>query len=138
MTGEQTVQLRDLIRKSPPKIWGYLPFIFPVLMVILGVAANIALVIYFQKKAPDLQVLFKHGSNIEPVWDSEMIQKVVLITVLAITTTFVLLAFLARIVFRQVGLLRAAAKDLGIEDGQQKDRADDDQRGVPGTSIPRH
>jgi len=95
MTGEQTVQLRNLIRKSPPKIWGYLPFIFPVLMVILGVAANIALVIYFQKKAPDLQVLFKHGSNIEPVWDSEMIQKVVLITVLAITTTFVLLAFLA-------------------------------------------
>ena len=88
-------------------------------MVILGVAANIALVIYFQKKAPDLQVLFKHGSNIEPVWDSEMIQKVVLITVLAITTTFVLLAFLARIVFRQVGLLRAAAKDLRIGDYQQ-------------------
>lgn len=118
MTGEQRVQLRNLIRKSPRTVWAYLPFVFPVLIVIVGVAANFALVIYFEKKAPDLQILFKLGSKVEPVWDSQMIRKVVLRTCLSITVTFVLLAFLARIAFRQVGLLKAAAKDLGIEDGQ--------------------
>ena len=119
MTGEETVLIRSLIRKSPRSIWGYLPFVFPVVMVIVGVAVNIALMIYFEKKAPDLEVLFKLGSKVEPIWDSQLIRKVVLITSLSITVTFVLLAFLARIAFRQVGLLRAAAKDLRIGDYQQ-------------------
>jgi hypothetical protein len=70
MTGEQTVRIRNLIRKSPRTIWAYLPFVFPILIVIVGVAVNVALVIYFEKKAPDLQVLFKLGSKVEPVWDS--------------------------------------------------------------------
>ena len=124
MTGEQTVQIRTLIRKSPRTVWGYLPFVVPVLVVIAGVAVNIALVFYFEKKAPNMQVLFKLGSKVEPVWDRQMIRKVVLITSLSITATFALLALLARIAFRQVGLLRAAAKDLGITDGQQEGPAD--------------
>lgn len=123
MTGEQTVQIRNLVRKSPRTIWGYLPFVFPVVIVIVGVAVNIALVFYFEKEAPDLQVLFKFGSKVEPVWDSQMIRKLVLMTSLSITVTFVLLALLARIAFKQVGLLRAAAKDLGIEDGQESGAA---------------
>lgn len=116
MTCEQTVQIRNLIRKSPRTVWAYLPFVFPVLVVIVGVGANIALMLYFEKKSPDLQVLFKVGSKVEPVWDSQMIREVVLTTSLSITVTFILLAFLARVAFKQVGLLRAAAKDLGIED----------------------
>ena len=127
MTGEETVQIRNLIRKSPRSVWAYLPFVFPVLIVIVGVAVNIALVIYFEKKAPDLQVLFKLGSKVEPVWDSQMIREVTLMTSLSITVTFLLLAFLARISFRQVGLLRAAAKDLGIEDGQPDGAANGSQ-----------
>ena len=134
MTGEQTVQIRNLIRKSPRTVWAYLPFVFPVLIVIVGVAVNITLVIYFEKKAPDLQVLFKLGSKVEPVWDSQLIRKLVLMTSLSITVTFVLLAFLARLTFRQVVLLRAAARDLGIEDGQQDGAANRSQPVRPETN----
>jgi hypothetical protein len=134
MTGEQTVQIRTLIRKSPRTVWGYLPFVFPVLIVIVGVAVNIALVFYFEKKAPDMQVLFKLGSKVEPVWDSQMIRKAVLITSLSISVTFALLALLARIAFRQVGLLRAAAKDLGITDGQPDGPANRSQPVRPETN----
>jgi len=43
---------------------------------------------------------------------------------LSITVTFILLAFLARLAFRQVTLLKAAASDLGIVDGQSGRRED--------------
>ncbi len=118
MTGEEATQIRSLVRKAPRTVWVYLPFVFPVLMVLVGIAINVGLVIHFEKKAPDLQVLFKRGSKVEPVWDSQLIREVVMVTSLSFTVTFALLAFLARLAFRQLGLLRAAAKDLGIEDGQ--------------------
>lgn len=118
MTGEETNQIRYLIHKSPRTIWGYWPFIIPVLIVIVGIAVNVALVTYWEMKMPDLEVLFKRGTWVEPVWDSQLVRRVILITSLSITWAFVLLACLARIAFRQVGLLRAAARDLGIEDGQ--------------------
>ncbi|HZR16430.1 MAG TPA: hypothetical protein VFE51_03815 [Verrucomicrobiae bacterium] len=107
-----------MVRKTPPTIWAYLPFVYPVLIVMVGIAVNVGIVIYFEGKTPDLQVLFKLGSKVQPVWDSQLIRSVVGITALSITITFALLAFLARIAFRQACLLRAAAKDLGIEDDQ--------------------
>lgn len=118
MTAEQTNQIRDVLRKSPRTIWGYWPFVFPMLVLIVCTGIIVALVMYFERKAPDLQVLFKSGTKVEPVWDSQLIRETVMITVLSITATFGLLAFLAWTVFKQVNLLRAAAKDLGIEDGQ--------------------
>ncbi len=134
MTGEETTQIRGLIRKAPRTVWGYLPFVFPVLMVIVGIAVIAGLVLYFETKAPDLQVLFKLGTKVEPVWDSQLIREVVIVTALSITVTFVLLAFLARMTFRQVGLLRAAAKDLRIEDGQPDGSASGSQPVGPETN----
>jgi hypothetical protein len=127
MTGEELTRIRSLVRRTPPRLWAYLPFVFPVLIVLVGIAVNVGIVIYFEKKAPDLQVLFKLGSKVQPVWDSQLIRSVVEITALSITITFVLLAFLARIAFRQACLLRAAAKDLGIEGGQREGRANGSQ-----------
>ncbi len=118
MTSEETNQIRNLLRKAPRTVWAYLPFVFPVLIVVVGIAVNVGLVVYFEKNAPDMRVLFKLGSKVEPIWDSQLIREAVTITSASITITFVLLAFLARTAFRQVGLLRAAAKDLGIDDGQ--------------------
>ncbi len=124
MTGEETNQIRNLIRRSPRTIWGYWPFAFLILILIVGVAVIIALVIYFERKAPDLQVLFKLGTKVEPIWDSQLIRKAVMTTVMSIVATSGLLVFLARTAFRQINLLRAAAKDLGIEDTQQSGAAD--------------
>ncbi len=120
MTSEEANQVRKLIRTAPRSIWGYWPFVFPVLVVIVGIAINIGLVIHFQRKAPDLQVLFKVGKRVEPVWDSQLVQEAVMIATLSVTVTFGLLASLARIAYRQVRLLRAAAEDLGIEDGPER------------------
>ena len=114
MTGEETNQIRDVIHKSPRTIWGYWPFVFPILFLIVGVAIVVALVMYFERKAPDLQVLFKLGTKVEPVWDGQLIREAVMATALSVIMTFGLLAYLARTAFRQVSLLRAAAKDLGI------------------------
>jgi hypothetical protein len=127
MTREETNQIRNLIRESPRTIWGYWPFIFPVLIVIVGIAVNVALVVYWERKMPDLEVLFKRGTRVEPVWDSQFVRKAVLMTSLSITITFVLLAFLARIAFRQVGLLRAAGRVVGIADGQPDGAANGSQ-----------
>ncbi len=124
MTGEETNQIRDLIRKSPRTTWGYWPFVFPILFLVVGVAIIVALVVYFERKAPDLQVLFKLGTKVEPVGDSQLIREAVMVTAMSIVVTFGLLAFLARTAFRQINLLRAAARDLGIEDGQQSGAAD--------------
>jgi hypothetical protein len=127
MTSEEVNQIRKLIRTAPRTIWGYLPFVSPVLVVIVGIAIDVGLVMHFERKAPDLQLLFKLGKKVEPVWDSQLIREPVMMTALSITVTFGLLAFLARIAYRQVALLRAAAKDLGIEDGQQGGAADGSQ-----------
>ncbi len=127
MTGEETNQIRDLIRKSPRTIWGYWPFVFPILILIVGVVIIVALVVYFERKAPDLQVLFKLGTREEPVWDSQLIREAVMTTVMSIIVTFGLLAFLAWTAFRLTRLLRAAAKELGIEDGEQGGAADGGQ-----------
>jgi hypothetical protein len=135
MTGEEVNRIRKLVRTTPPTIWGYLPFVFPTVIVVVGIAVNIGLVIHFERKAPDLQVLFRLGKKVEPVWDSQLVREVVMITALSITSTFGLLAALARINYRQVGLLRAAARDLGIEKGQPDGPAN---RGQPvGTSTNR-
>src|SRR2546422_109979 len=47
------------------------------------------------------------------LWDSALVQKAVAMTTLSITVTFLLLAFLARLAFRQIRLLRAAARISG-------------------------
>ena len=124
MTGEETIQIRNLIRKSPRTIWGYWPFVFPVLIVVVGVLAQIVIFAYLRHKMPDFEVLLKRGAKVEPMWDSAWIQKAVAMITLSITVTFILLAFLARLAFRQVTLLKAAASDLGIVDGRSGRRED--------------
>jgi hypothetical protein len=118
MTGEETTQIRTILRKAPRTVWGYWPFVFPVLFAVVGAAIVVGLVIYWETKMPDLEVLFRRGTKVAPIADSQSVREAVMLTAMSITITFVLLAFLARLAFRQVRLLRAAARDLGIEDGQ--------------------
>jgi hypothetical protein len=67
--------------------------------------------------SPELEVLFRRGTRIEPVWDSQLVQKAVLVTSLSITVTFMLFIFLARLAFRYATLLKTVAKDAGIDEG---------------------
>ena len=116
MTAEQRTQIQAAIRKTPKSYWVYWPFLFPVLVVVVGVAVQIGLIAYFKSRTPEMEVLFKHGTRVERVWDSQLIQEVVLVTALSITVTFMLFIFLARLAFKYVTLLKAVAKDLGIDE----------------------
>jgi hypothetical protein len=116
MTAEQRTQIQAAVRKTPKTIWAYWPFLLPVLVLLVGVVAQIVLVVYFKSKAPDLEVLFKRGTRIEPVWDSQLVQEAVLVTSLSVTATVMLFIFLARLAFRYATLLKAAAKDVGIDE----------------------
>lgn len=116
MTSEQKAQIQLAMRKAPKSVWGYWPFLVPTIMVIVGFAIQIVLVIYLKTKIPDLQVLFQHGKRIQPVGDSELVQRFVLVTGGAIVVNLLMFTQLARLTFRHVNLLKAAAKDLGIEE----------------------
>ncbi len=117
MTSEQRALIQAAIRKTPRTSWAYWPFLLPVLILVVGVAANIVLIAYFKSKVPDLEVLFKHGTKIEPVWDSQLVREVVLVTSMSITVTFLLFIFLARLAFRYATLLKAVAKEAGLDEG---------------------
>ncbi len=117
MTAEQRTQIQAAIRETPKSVWAYWPFLLPVLIVVVGVAVQIVLVAYFKSKIPDLEVLFKRGTRIEPVLDSQLIKEVVLVTSLSITVSFMMFTFLARQAFRYAILLKAVAKDVGIDEG---------------------
>ncbi len=119
MTGQERNQIQETIRKSPRTIWGYWPFVFPILLVILGAAIQIALLRYFMKQVPGLEICIRHGARVETLWDSQLVKEAVLTVSFSITLTFALLAFLAHQAFKQVSLLRAAAKDLGMDEVQQ-------------------
>ena len=108
-----------MIRKSPRRIWGYWPFVLPVIFVIIGIVVQVALLGYFKQKVPGLEVCVRRGTNVEAMWDSQLVQECVLVVSLSITVTFALLAVLAGTAFKQVGLLRSAAKELGIDDGKR-------------------
>lgn len=117
MTSEQRAQIQAAIRKTPRTVWAYWPFLFPVLIVVIGVAIQIVLVAYFKSKVPDLEVLLKHGTRIETMWDSQLFRKMVLVTSMSITVTFLLFIYLARLAFRYATLLKAVAKDAGLDAG---------------------
>ncbi len=116
MNAEQRNQIQAIVRKTPKTVWTYWPFLFPVLVVVVGVIVQIAIVVYFERKVPDLEVLFKHGKRVEPVWDSQLVREAVMVTSLSITVTFLLFIYLARLAFRYATLLKTAAKDLGIDE----------------------
>ena len=99
-------------------IWGYWPFAFPVLLMVVGVAVQIALLRYFESRYGTFDVLIRHGTRTELLWDSQLVKEAVLTVSLSITVTFGLLAFLACRSHKQAVLLKAAAHELGIDKGQ--------------------
>lgn len=116
MNAEERQQIQSAIRKGPKTVWAYWPFLFPVIVVVIGVLVQVALLIYFSMKIPDLEILFKHGKLVQPVWDSELIKQAVLTSSASITVTILLFTVLARQAFKYLSLLRTAAKDLGINE----------------------
>jgi hypothetical protein len=115
MTGIERNQIQDTIRRSPDSIWGYWPFLLPVICVLVGIGVQIALLTYFKTQSPSFEVCIRSGKRVEVMWDSQLVQEAVLVVSLSITTTFALLAFLARQLFKQVSLLKAAARELSID-----------------------
>lgn len=127
MTSEEINQIRNMLRTSPRSIWGYWLFIFPVLFTIGTAIVVTGLFIYWEKKMPDLEVLFRQGTRVAPIAGSQLVREAVMSVALLVAVTFVLLVYLARIAFRQVQLLRAAARELGIDDGQPGGQGRGDQ-----------
>jgi len=119
MTSEQRNQIRALTRQPVGSIWGYWPFVLPVLLVIIGIVVQVVLLRYFESRYGSFDILIRQGKKIEVLWEAQLVKEAVLTISLSITLTFALLAFLARRSYRQATLLRAAAGDLGIESGQQ-------------------
>ncbi len=123
MTSEQRNQIHVMTRRPLGSIWGYWPFIFPVVLVVVGIAVQIALLSYFKTRFGDFDILIRKGTKVEILWDSQLVQEAVLTVSFSITVTFALLAFLARRSHEQAILLKAAATELGIENGQQEGSA---------------
>ncbi|MDD5140451.1 MAG: hypothetical protein PHY43_09370 [Verrucomicrobiales bacterium] len=122
MTSQDRNQIREVAHKPLGSIWGYWPFVFPVLLVVIGIAVQIALLSYFKRHSSGFEICIRQGAKIEVLWDSQLVQEAVLVMSFSITITFALLAFLARQSYKQAALLKAAASELGIENGQRPDR----------------
>jgi hypothetical protein len=118
MTSEERNQIRGMTSRPLGSIWGYWPFVFPALLVVVGVAVQIALLRYLESRYGSFDILIKHGTRTEVLWDSQLVKEAVLTVSLSITATFGLLVFLACRSHKQSVLLRAAAQELGIESGQ--------------------
>ena len=115
MNAEEQKQIQTLIRTSPKTVWGYWPFLLPVLVVLAGAAVQVALLAYFKHKTPDLEVLFKSGNTVQPVYNSQLVKEAVLTAASSITVTWMMFIYLARQSFKSLKLLRTAAKDLHID-----------------------
>jgi len=118
MTSEQRNQMELMTRRPLGSIWGYWPFVFPVVLVVVGVAIQIALLGYFKSNYGDFDILIRHGKDVRLLWDSELVKEAVLTVSFSVTVTFGLLALLAFRSHKQAALLNAAARDLGIAGGQ--------------------
>ncbi len=118
MTSQEKNLLQDIARKPLGSIWGYWAFAFPVLIVIIGIAVQAFLLAYFKQHSTGFEVCIRQGDKVDVLWDSQLVQQAVLTVSLSITATFGLLAFLARQSYKQIGLLKSAARELGIENGQ--------------------
>jgi hypothetical protein len=109
-------QLREIVSKRPRSIWSYWGFVLPVILVIIGIGAQVALLAYFKHQHPELEICLRQGTKIQLMWDSDLVKKAVLTVSRSIALTFALLAFLARISFKQMQVLILVAKELGIEE----------------------
>jgi hypothetical protein len=134
MTSEERDQIRAMTSRPPGSLWGYWPFIFPVLLVVIGIAVQIALLRYLESRFGSFDILIKHGTKTELLWDSQLVKEAVLTVSLSITVTFGLLAFLAYRSHKQAVLLKAAAQEIGVENGQQRSAANRSQPVSPETN----
>lgn len=117
MTSEERNQIRLMTNRPLGSIWSYWPFVLPVILVVLGVAIHVAVLWYLKHRYGDIDILIRHGKDVRLLWDSQLVQQAVLTTTFSIIFTFAFLAFLAYRLHKQTALLKAAAKDLGIEGG---------------------
>jgi hypothetical protein len=120
--------------RPPGSICGYWPFVIPVLLVVIGVAIQIALLRYLESRYGSFDILIRHGAKTELLWDSQLVKEAVLTVSLCITVTFGLLAVLAYRSHKQAVLLKAAARELGLENGQQDGAANRSQPVGPDTN----
>lgn len=119
MTSQERSEIQKLTSKPVGSIWGYWPFLLPMLLVIIAVAVHALLFTYLNKHYGEIDILIKHGKNIQLLWDSDLVRQAVLAVSGSFICTFALLMYLARLSHKQAVLLKAA-KELGIESSDQR------------------
>jgi hypothetical protein len=127
MTSEQRDQIRDMTRRPVGSVWGYWPFVFPVVLVIIGIGVQVVLLWYFESRYGVFDILIRKGTKMDMLWDSQLVKQAVLTVALCITVTFALLATLAHRSHKQAVLLKAAARELDIVNGQPEGGANGSQ-----------
>jgi hypothetical protein len=129
MNSEERNQLREISRRPLGSVWSYWPFVLPVLLVIVGVGVQIALLSYFRHHFGDFDIVVRKGNKTESLWDNQLVKEAVLTVSLSITVNFALVALLAWRAYKQAALLRAVARELGIDSPQPKQTVHPNERG---------
>jgi hypothetical protein len=119
MTTDERERIRAAVSKTPKTVWEFWPFFVLIIFLVVGILVVGSLIFYFERRAPDLEMLFKNGKSIVRVWDSQMIREAVIVTAMSFVVTFMLFIYLARIAFKYATLLKMAAKELGIDEAQE-------------------
>jgi len=63
MTEEEKIEIQYIITKSPKSIWGYLLFIYPVILIFAGILIHILIFRYFETKNGQSIEIIKSGEN---------------------------------------------------------------------------
>jgi len=117
MTEEEKIEIQNIITKSPKSIWGYLLFIYPVILILAGILIHIMMFRYFEtKNGQSIEIMIKSGKKIECWIENRDLKKIILTTSFGFIVSFAMLAFLAHISFKQKTLIKKMAEELEIID----------------------
>lgn len=117
MNEKEKNEVQDIIKKSPRRIWGYWMFIFPIILILIGILIHIFLLKYFESKnGQSIEIMLKSGKKISTWLENRDVKKVILTISLAIIISFGMLAQLAYTSFKQKKLIKRMAKELKIID----------------------
>lgn len=117
MTPQETKHLERILTKTPKSLWGYMGFMLPMLIILIGVILNALMVWYFKTKAP-IEIVALCDDKITPLWDNDLIRRVTLTTSMCIVATGALLALLGRECLRQKHLIQNIIRRMKEDDQQ--------------------
>ena len=110
MAPDDARQLDRILHRSPRSMWGYLGFVLPLLLIVVGLGLN-ALLLQTLSGDGALELLVRRDGRTTPLWDSELVRRAALTATLMVALTGALLAWLARDCLRQKHLLQRLVAD---------------------------